>query len=116
MLGIHRLRSHLSFCCRTKLEENQTFTLPTVCLGNFVTVEVGLQKVGENQEHAFRGSEDSKHILFSDDQNEGRRSEQKYSYFNLHGDPNGPQNGHCKADFRRPSVKKGPLGFLHGQI
>ena len=34
------------------------------------------------------------------------------------GDPpgphNGPQNGPCDANFRGPSVKKGPAGSLHG--
>ena len=105
-----RPRSRLSFCCQTKSEENQTFTLPKKCLQNFNTVGVGWQKVGENQEHAFRRSEDSKYLLFSDKQNEGRRSEQKHSNFNLHGDQNGPL-----IDPWKPLVKKGPLGFLHRQ-
>ena len=32
----------------------------------------------------------------------------------LHGHPNGPLNGPCKADFRGPLVKKGPPGSFHG--
>ena len=57
---------------RTKFEENQTFTLTTKCLGNFNTVGVGCRKVGKNQKHTFRRSEDSKYLLFSNKQNEGR--------------------------------------------
>ena len=34
---------------------------------------------------------------------------------NLHGPPNGPQNGPCEANFRAPLVKKGPAGSDHGQ-
>ena len=69
---LSRPRSHLSFCCQTKSEENQTFTLPTKCLGNFNTVGVGWQKVDKNQKHAFRRSEDSEYLLFLDKQNEGQ--------------------------------------------
>ena len=32
----------------------------------------------------------------------------------LHGPPNGPQNGPSEANFRGPFVKKGPAGSLHG--
>ena len=78
--GKIRPRSHLSFGCQTKSEENQTFTLPTKCHGNFNTVGVGWQKVHKNPKRNFRRSEDSEYLLFSDKQNEGRRCKQKYSY------------------------------------
>ena len=34
---------------------------------------------------------------------------------NLHGPPNGPQNGPCEANFWGPFIKKAPAGALHGQ-
>ena len=32
----------------------------------------------------------------------------------LHGPPNGPQNGPSEVNFRGPFVKKGPAGSFHG--
>ena len=115
IIAAYRPQSPLYFCCQMKSEENRTFTLPTKCLGIFNTVGVGWQKVDKNQKHAFRRSEDSEYLLFSDKQNEGRRCKQKYSYINHHGDPNGPLNRPCKTDLSRHMVKKGPLEFLHRQ-
>ena len=69
----------------------------------------------KNRMHAFRRSEDSKYLLFSDKQNEGRRCKQKYSYFNHHGDPNGPLNRPCEADLSRPMVKKAFSRYCGGR-